>query len=68
MSDSNPHYQEFESFKIKKVYSYALNKGAKGVFFISNGLPSGLGFKDFIKIFHPELVPNHTLFFFQKLE
>ncbi|MBX9806670.1 MAG: ABC transporter substrate-binding protein, partial [Flavobacteriaceae bacterium] len=30
MSDNNPHYKQFASFKNKKVYSYAINKGAKG--------------------------------------
>ncbi|MFT4983914.1 MAG: iron complex transport system substrate-binding protein [Flavobacterium sp.] len=70
MSDSNPHYQEFESFKNKKVYSYALNKGAKGGILYFEWSPTRPDWvlKDFIKIFHPELVPNHTLFFFQKLE
>jgi iron complex transport system substrate-binding protein len=70
MSDSNPHYQEFESFKNKKVYSYALNKGAKGGILYFEWSPTRPDWvlKDLIKIFHPELVPNHTLFFFQKLE
>lgn len=70
MRDSNPHYQEFESFKNKKVYSYALNKGAKGGILYFEWSPSRPDWvlKDLIKIFHPELVPNHKLFFFQKLK
>ncbi len=70
MSDSNPHYKEFASFKNKKVYSYALNKGAKGgilYFELSPSRPD-LVLKDLIKIFHPELVPDHQLFFLKKLE
>jgi iron complex transport system substrate-binding protein len=70
MSDSNPHYSQFDSFKNKKVYSYALNKGAKGgilYFEVSPTRPDWV-LKDLIKIFHPELLPNHKLFFFQKLE
>lgn len=70
MSDSNPHYNQFASFKNKKVYSYSLNKGAKGgiVYFeLASSRPDWV-LKDFIKIFHPELLPNHKLFFFQKLE
>jgi len=70
MSDSNPHYNEFASFKNKKVYSYALNKGAKGgtlYFECSPNHPDWV-LKDLIKIFHPELLPNHQLFFFKKLE
>jgi iron complex transport system substrate-binding protein len=70
MSDSNPHYSQFDSFKNKKVYSYALNKGANGgilYFELSPTRPDWV-LKDLIKIFHPELLPNHKLFFFQKLE
>jgi iron complex transport system substrate-binding protein len=70
MSDSNPHYAEFSSFKNKKVYSYAINKGAKGgilYFELASARPD-LVLKDLIKIFHPELLPNYKPFFFQKLE
>jgi iron complex transport system substrate-binding protein len=69
MSDSNPHYAKFAAFKNKKVYSYALNKGAKGgiLFFeLSSSHPDWV-LKDLIAIFHPELLPNHHPFFFQKL-
>ncbi len=70
MSDSNPHYSEFSSFKNKKVYSYAINKGAKGgiVYFELASARPDLVLKDLIKIFHPELLPNYKPFFFQKLE
>ncbi|TRX23056.1 ABC transporter substrate-binding protein [Flavobacterium franklandianum] len=70
MSDSNPHYNQFASFKNKKVYSYSLNKGAKGgiVYFELASSRPDLVLKDLIKIVHPELVPNYKLFFFQKLE
>ena len=70
MSDSNPHYAQFDSFKNKKVYSYALNKGTKGGILYFEWSPNRPDWvlKDLIKIFHPELLPNHKLFFFQKLE
>jgi iron complex transport system substrate-binding protein len=70
MNESNPHYKQFESFKNKKVYSYALNKGAKGGILYFEWSPTRPDWvlKDLIKIFHPELVPDHSLFFFQKLE
>lgn len=70
MSDSNPHYTEFASFQNKKVYSYGVNKGAKGgiVYFELSPTRPDMVLKDLIKIFHPELLPNHKLFFFQKLE
>ena len=70
MNDSNPHYKEFTAFKNKKVYSYSINKGAKGGILYFEWSPTRPDWvlKDLIKIFHPELMPNHTLFFFQKLE
>lgn len=70
MSDSNLHYREFDSFKNKKVYSYALNKGEKGgiIYFEWSPTRPDWVLKDLIKIFHPELVPDHQLYFFQKLE
>ncbi|WP_291097745.1 MULTISPECIES: ABC transporter substrate-binding protein [unclassified Flavobacterium] len=70
MSDSNPHYNQFASFKNKKVYSYAVNKGAKGgiIYFEWSPTRPDWVLKDLIKIFHPELLPNHKLFFYQKLE
>ena len=70
MSDSNPHYSQFDSFKNKKVYSYAVNKGAKGgiIYFEWSPTRPDWVLKDLIKIFHPELLPHHKLFFFTKLE
>ncbi|NBW27862.1 MAG: ABC transporter substrate-binding protein [Flavobacteriaceae bacterium] len=70
MSDSNSHYSKFASFKNKKVYSYAVNKGAKGgiVYFELASTRPDLVLKDLIKIFHSELLPKYNLFFFKKLE
>jgi len=70
MKDSNIHYAEFESFKNKKVYSYALNKGPKGgiVYFELASARPDLVVKDLIRIIHPELLPNYIPFFFKKLE
>ena len=70
MSDSNIHYTEFASFKNKKVYSYAVNKGPKGgiIYFELASARPDLVLKDLIKIFHPELLPNYNPFFFKKLE
>jgi len=70
MSESNTHYTVFSSFKNKKVYSYAVNKGPKGgiVYFELASARPDLVLKDMIKIFHPELLPNYNFFFFKKLE
>lgn len=70
MSESNVHYKEFASFKNKKVYSYAVNKGPKEgiIYFEQASARPDLVLKDLIKIFHPELLPNYKPFFFKKLE
>jgi iron complex transport system substrate-binding protein len=70
MIDSNPHYNQFSSFKNKKVYSYGNNTGAKRgiLYFELSPTRPDLVLKDLIRIFHPELLPNHKLFFFSKLE
>ena len=69
MNNSNPHYAKFEAFKNKKVYSYALHKGAKGgiLFFEWSSTRPDWVLKDLIAIFHPELLPNHRPYFFEKL-
>ncbi|TRX39241.1 ABC transporter substrate-binding protein [Flavobacterium restrictum] len=68
--DSNPHYSEFDAFKNKKVFSYALNKGAKGgiMYFELAGSRPDWVLQDMIAIFHPELLPNYKPVFFQKLQ
>lgn len=70
MGYNNTHYRQFASFKNKKVYSYAINKGAKGgiIYFEWSPTRPDWVLKDLIKIFHPELLPSHELYFFQKLE
>ncbi|NRT11141.1 ABC transporter substrate-binding protein [Flavobacterium sp. 14A] len=69
LADSNPHYKEFDAFKNKKVYSYAINKGAKGgiVFFEWSPTRPDWVLKDLIKIIHPELLPDYTTHFYQQL-
>jgi iron complex transport system substrate-binding protein len=52
---------EFESFKNKKVYSYALNKGQKGILYLNGLPPSGLGFKRFDKDFSSRISTKTTL-------
>jgi iron complex transport system substrate-binding protein len=58
---------EFESFKNKKVYSYALNKGARGILYFEWSPTVGLGFKGFHKDISSRISTKpHTVF--QKLE
>ncbi len=69
MNNNNPHYAKFDAFENKKVYSYALHKGAKGgiLFFEWSSTRPDWVLKDLIAIFHPELAPQHHPYFFEKL-
>lgn len=70
MSNSSQAYTQFKAFRNGEVYSYNLKKGEKGgsiYFELASNRPD-LVLKDMIKILHPELLPEHTLYFFSKLQ
>jgi len=69
MAESNPHYSKFTAFKNKNVYSYSTKKGKTGGLIYFELAPNrpDLVLKDIVKILHPELLPQHELFFFEKL-
>ncbi|WP_366183652.1 ABC transporter substrate-binding protein [Flavobacterium ovatum] len=69
MTNANPHYSQFEAFKKKQVYTFEGKIGATGGTIYYELAPSrpDLVLKDYIKIFHPELLPNYTFTFAQKL-
>jgi len=70
MTDANPHYARFKSFKNKQVYSYSVKKGKTGGLIYYEMAPNrpDLVLKDLISIFHPELLPGYQLNYFQKLQ
>lgn len=70
MIKTNPHYSQFDAFKNKKVYTFSNKKGEKGglVYFEEAPNRPDLVLKDLVKIFHPELLPNYKLYFFEKLK
>ena len=70
MTESNPHYSEFDAFKNKNIYSYSSKKGSTGGVIFYELAPNrpDLVLKDFVKIFHPELLPDYELYFFEKLK
>lgn len=70
MVEANPHYAQFRAFKEKRVYSFSTKKGAKGgvVYYELASNRPDLVLKDLIAILHPELLPNHKLYFFEKLK
>lgn len=70
MENANKVYTQFKSFKNGEVYSYNLRKGEKGgsVYFELAPNRPDLVLKDMIKILHPELLPEYSLYFFSKIE
>ncbi len=70
MQNSNRHYTEFDPFRNKKIYTYALSKGKTGglTFFELGPNRPDLILKDLIHIFHPGLLPDHEPYFFKPLE
>ncbi|MBD0776622.1 ABC transporter substrate-binding protein [Maribacter sp. ANRC-HE7] len=69
MEDANRHYLKFKAFQNKNVYTFAKTKGATGglLYFELGPNRPDLILKDLIHIFHPEILPEHELFFFKPL-
>jgi iron complex transport system substrate-binding protein len=63
-------YALFKPFKEKNVFSYNARLGAKGgsEFLELGYLRPDIILKDLVKIAHPELLPEHQLYFHKKLE
>jgi iron complex transport system substrate-binding protein len=63
-------YALFKPFKEKNIYSYNARQGAKGgsEFLELGYLRSDIILKDLVKIAHPELLPEHKLYFYMKLD
>ncbi|MFK5972351.1 MAG: ABC transporter substrate-binding protein [Flavobacteriaceae bacterium] len=70
MKQGNRHYQQFSAFKNQTIYSNAIEKGATGGLLFYELAPQrpDLVLKDLLHIFHPELLPDHELFFFKPLD
>jgi iron complex transport system substrate-binding protein len=63
-------YTYFKPFKNHQVYTYNGRKGAKGgsEFLELGYLRPDLVLKDLVKIGHPQLLPDYSLYFHKKLE
>jgi iron complex transport system substrate-binding protein len=70
MQGANPHYKQFAAFQKKKVYSYSVKTGKTGGLIFYEQAPNrpDLVLKDLVYIFHPELLPDYTLHFFEQLQ
>lgn len=69
MKNANPHYSQFDAYTNKNIYSFESKIGATGgtVFYELSPARPDLVLKDYIKIFHPNLVPYYDLTFAIKL-
>lgn len=69
LAEANPHHQQFNAFKNKRVYSNAINKGETGglIFYEMAPHRPDLVLRDLIKILHPELSLDHELQFIKPL-
>ena len=63
-------YQFFDAYKTNNVYSFTNKVGETGglIYFELGQNRPDLVLKDIIKILHPELLPEHTLYFFDQLK
>lgn len=70
LKGANEVYSQFAAFKSGNVYSYSSKKGKTGgvIYFELAPNRPDLVLKDLIKILHPELLPTHELYFFDKLK
>ena len=69
LEKANPHYSQFDAFANKNIYTFEGKMGATGgtIFYELSPARPDLVLKDYIKIFHPELLPNYTFTFAKKL-
>ncbi|KAF2332990.1 ABC transporter substrate-binding protein [Flavobacterium ginsenosidimutans] len=69
LQKTNPHYAEFDAFKNKNVYNFEGKLGATGGTVYYELAPSrpDLVLKDYIKIFHPDLLSSYEFTFASKL-
>jgi iron complex transport system substrate-binding protein len=69
LAERHSVYTQFDAFKRDEIYSFTNTKGATGGVLYYELAPNrpDIVLKDIIKILHPELLPEHKLFFFSKL-
>jgi iron complex transport system substrate-binding protein len=65
-----PNYEWFSALKKNQIYNWNKRKNAKGAndYFETGTARPDLILKDLAAIFHPELFPEHKLYFYKKLE
>lgn len=69
LAKASENYTKFKSYKTKNIYTFSAKKGKTGGVIYYELAPNrpDIVLKDLVKILHPDLLPNHTSYFFQKL-
>jgi iron complex transport system substrate-binding protein len=69
LEKANPHYSQFDAFANKNIYTFEAKMGATGgtIFYELSPSRPDLVLKDYIKIFHPELLSDYDFTFATKL-
>jgi iron complex transport system substrate-binding protein len=69
MEAADKRYTHFDAFRKGQVYSYTSKKGPTGgiEYFELGYMRPDLILKDLIKILHPELLPDYSLYFYSRL-
>jgi iron complex transport system substrate-binding protein len=69
LRESNTHYQEFDAFQQKNIFTMARTTGETGgvLFYELGPNRPDLILKDLVKIFHPDLLTNEAFTFFKPL-
>jgi len=70
LKNANDIYPKFKAFKNEQIYTFVNKKGTTGGLLYFELAPArpDLVLKDLIKIGHPELLPDYTFTFFEKLK
>jgi len=70
MTENHSVYSNFKAFKNDNIFSFANKKGETGgvLYYELGPNRPDLILKDLIKIFHPDLLKEHELYFFDKID
>jgi iron complex transport system substrate-binding protein len=70
LADADRRYAQFKPYKQKAVYTYDALKGKRGgsVYLELGYLRPDIILRDLVKIAHPQLLPEYTLYFHRRLE
>jgi iron complex transport system substrate-binding protein len=70
MLQASEHYSQFSAYQQDNIFSYAARKGATGgiIYFELATARPDLVLQDMVKIFHPDIFPDYTMTFYNKVE